>query len=283
MDLWKTPHNSENNIQFNDAGCRYNSRSYYCQPVKKKKKATPPPPRPALPVKLKIGNWWYATLDNVAPKATLGKDKGLSTTTCHSKSYARAIPSGWELAPYSSTVLKYSWSTRCLVFRNGMSYTSSKYGYNRPGRGKKCGKRQLGRVGKRYYAKKCSRRVVIRKQGITKTQVKVGRYIYATLDSVKPSSELYSDKGLSEDGCHSKGFARAIPKGWQLAPFNKKILKFPWSTYCLIFRDGKAYGTSSYGAGNNCGGSKTDPMLAKDGKKYYAKHCNRRVAIRKKR
>jgi hypothetical protein len=31
MDLWNTPHNSENNIQFNDHGCNYHSRSYYCQ------------------------------------------------------------------------------------------------------------------------------------------------------------------------------------------------------------------------------------------------------------
>jgi len=37
LHLWKTPHNSENNIQFDDgssgANCKYHSRSYYCQPL----------------------------------------------------------------------------------------------------------------------------------------------------------------------------------------------------------------------------------------------------------
>merc|ERR1719265_1197046 len=46
MDLWKSPHNSENNIQFNDGRCSYHSRSYYCQPKKVKK---PPPPAPPPP------------------------------------------------------------------------------------------------------------------------------------------------------------------------------------------------------------------------------------------
>merc|ERR1719272_2930278 len=49
MDLWKTPHNSEDNIQMNDHNCNYHSRSYYCQPVLKKggKKAIlPPAPKP---------------------------------------------------------------------------------------------------------------------------------------------------------------------------------------------------------------------------------------------
>jgi len=36
MHLWNAPHNSENNIQFNDHHCDYHSRSYYCQPVMKK-------------------------------------------------------------------------------------------------------------------------------------------------------------------------------------------------------------------------------------------------------
>jgi len=48
LDLWRTPHGSENNIQFNDGNCNYRSRSYYCQPVMAKpKKRRPPPPPPA--------------------------------------------------------------------------------------------------------------------------------------------------------------------------------------------------------------------------------------------
>jgi hypothetical protein len=48
MHLWNSPHNSENNIQFNDAHrhkCAYHSRSYFCQPkaVKKTKKTVPKP------------------------------------------------------------------------------------------------------------------------------------------------------------------------------------------------------------------------------------------------
>jgi hypothetical protein len=31
LDLWRTPHNSENNIVFNDGRCNYHARSYYCQ------------------------------------------------------------------------------------------------------------------------------------------------------------------------------------------------------------------------------------------------------------
>jgi len=46
MDLWRSPHNSENNIQFNDHNCNYHSRSYFCQTKKVKK---PPPPAPAPP------------------------------------------------------------------------------------------------------------------------------------------------------------------------------------------------------------------------------------------
>lgn len=38
MDLWKTP-TSENTVKFNDQRCKYRSRSYYCQPVKRKGKA----------------------------------------------------------------------------------------------------------------------------------------------------------------------------------------------------------------------------------------------------
>lgn len=37
MDLWRTPHNTENNIQFNDGSCSYRSRSYYCQPKQTKR------------------------------------------------------------------------------------------------------------------------------------------------------------------------------------------------------------------------------------------------------
>jgi len=48
LHLWRTPHNSENNIQFNDGSCHYHSRSYYCQP-KLVKKPKPPAPAPAPP------------------------------------------------------------------------------------------------------------------------------------------------------------------------------------------------------------------------------------------
>ena len=123
LDLWRTPHNSENNIVFNDGRCNYRSRSYYCQPVMPKPKPRPPPPPPPAPRKIKHGNYYYASLDNVAATAKYGTDKGLSHKSCHIRQYARAVPSGWELAPYSRAILEYPWSTHCLIFNNGKSYT----------------------------------------------------------------------------------------------------------------------------------------------------------------
>merc|ERR1719454_2447494 len=76
LHLWRTPHNSADNIQMDDANCNYHSRSYYCQPKMKKKAAPPPPPPPApLPKTTKIGSFNYATLDNVPPDAKYGSVK----------------------------------------------------------------------------------------------------------------------------------------------------------------------------------------------------------------
>jgi len=49
LNLWRTPHNSENNIQFNDGNCGYHSRSYYCQTVQKPKPKPTPAPAPPPP------------------------------------------------------------------------------------------------------------------------------------------------------------------------------------------------------------------------------------------
>ena len=52
MDLWRTPHNSENNIQFNDWRCNYRSRSYYCQPEATTTTTTAAPVYPRIPTPL---------------------------------------------------------------------------------------------------------------------------------------------------------------------------------------------------------------------------------------
>ena len=189
LDLWRTPHNSENNIVFNDGRCNYRSRSYYCQPVMPKPKPRPPPPPPPAPKKIKQGNFYYATLDSVAATAKYGKDRGLSHKTCHLRRYARAVPSGWELAPYNRAILNYPWSTHCLIFSNGKSYGGSDYS-----RGRACGNNLLGKTGNKYYATSCSRRVVIRRQIAPSKALKVGGYWYKTLDNVNPHSGYGKDK-----------------------------------------------------------------------------------------
>jgi len=273
LDLWRTPHNSENNIQFNDGRCNYRSRSYYCQPVMAKPKPRPPPPPPPAPKKVKSGNFYYATLDNVAATARYNTDRGLSDKSCHRRQYARAVPSGWELAPYNRAILNYPWSTHCLIFSNGKSYGGGAYG-----RGRGCGNNQLVKRGNKYHARSCSRRVVIRKQITPSKALKVGGYFYKTLDNVNPHAGYGKDRGLSHSSCHYKKYARAIPAGWQLAPYNRAILNYPWSTHCLIFNNGRTYGTKTYGINRNCGG----PYLGKTGNRYYAKYCSRRVVIRQK-
>jgi hypothetical protein len=243
--------------------------------VMPKPKPRPPPPPPPAPKKIKRGNFYYATLDNVAATARYGRDRGLSHRTCHLSRYARAIPSGWELSPYNRAVLNYPWSTHCLVFNNGKSYTGATYGR---GRGRGCGNGQLGKRGNKYYVKGCSRRVVIRRQITPRKALKVGGYFYKTLDNVDPNAGYGRDRGLSHSSCHYRKYARAIPAGWQLAPYNRAILNYPWSTHCLIFKDGRTYGTRTYGINRNCGG----PYLGKTGNRYYAKYCSRRVVIRQK-
>jgi len=279
LDLWRTPHNSENNIQFNDWNCNYHARSYYCQP--KFKKPLPPPPPPAAPkgpAKVKVSNWVYGTLDEVPMDAKYGTAAGRSSKTCHSRRYARALPKGWELAPFKRSVLDHPWSTHCLIFKDGKSYGGSGYG-----KGRKCGNNMLKKDGNRYYSRACSRRIVIRKPSIPKNQLKVGKYFYMTLDEVNPSAGYGKDKGLSDARCHKTSYKRAIPQGWELAPLpsaadRKQLFNKPWSTHCLIFKDGKSYGTSTYGKGRNCGGGN----LYKSGNRYAARYCSRRVLLRKK-
>jgi len=238
-----------------------------------KPKPRPPPPPPPAPKKIKQGNFYYATLDSVAATAKYGKDRGLSHKTCHLRQYARAVPSGWELAPYNRAILNYPWSTHCLIFSNGKSYGGSDYS-----RGRACGNNLLGKTGNKYYATSCSRRVVIRRQIAPSKALKVGGYWYKTLDNVNPHSGYGKDRGLSDPACHRSQYARAIPAGWQLAPYNRAILNYPWSTHCLIFNNGQTYGTKTYGINRNCGG----PYLGKSGNKYFAKYCSRRVVIRQK-
>ena len=249
LDLWRTPHNSENNIVFNDGRCHYRSRSYYCQPVMPKPKPPPPPPPPPAPRRIKHGDFYYATLDSVAANAPFGTDKGLSQIVCHMSRYARAVPSGWELAPYNRAVLNYKWSTECLIFNNGKSYTGADPRV-KP-RAKNCGSNVLGKRGNKYFAKSCSRRIVIRRQITPSKAVKVAGYFYKTLDNVNPRARYGRDRGLSGPDCHTSRYARAVPAGWQLAPYNRAILNYPWSTHCLIFKDSRAFGTKGYGSGRN--------------------------------
>ena len=101
------------------------SRSYYCQPVMPKPKPRPPPSPPPALRRIKHGNFYYASLDSVGATARYGTDKGLSNKYCHSKQYARKLPSGWTVAPYNRAILDYPWSTHCLIFNTGRSYTGA--------------------------------------------------------------------------------------------------------------------------------------------------------------
>jgi hypothetical protein len=189
--------------------------------------------------------------------------------------FKRAVPSGWEIAPYVRKVLDYPWSTHCLVFKDGRSWTGGTYGR---GRGRDCGRSQLKKSGNKYYVGSCARRIVIRKQITPRKALKVAGYFYKTLDNVDPNAGYGRDRGLSNTACHTSQYARAVPAGWQLAPYNRAILNYPWSTHCLIFKDGRSYGTKTYGINRGCGVN----IMGKRGNKYYAKYCSRRVVIRQK-
>ena len=93
--------------------------------------------------------------------------------------------------------------------------------------------------------------------------------------AIQPKMELVQDRGLSSPTCHTSQYKRAIPAGWQLAPYNREILYYPWSAQCLLFKNGQAYGTKSYGINRNCGGQ----YLVKKGNKYYATGGLHKMAI----
>merc|ERR1719502_161173 len=183
LHLWRTPHNSESNIQFDDNQCHYHSRSYYCQPRMKSRAAIKAEERKAAEERRKqkerdakkkalaaskisrsinLGNGVYASLDNVNPNARYGRDAGRSSSSCHSSSYAAAIPKGWELAPYNRAVLAYPWSTHVLVFKDGRAWGGKDYSqYRQFGGGG-----YLRKKGNKYYSGVCSGRIIIRKKPV---------------------------------------------------------------------------------------------------------------------
>ena len=96
-------------------------------------------------------------------------------------------------------------------------------------RGRNCGGGQLKwDANGKYYASSCSRRIVIRRQITPSKALKVGGYYYKTLDNVNPHAGYNKDRGLSTPSCHTSQYARAIPAGWELAPYNRAILNYPW-------------------------------------------------------
>jgi len=106
------------------------------------------------------GKYCYATMDykNCNPDSKYKK----CTQTCQN-SYM-AMPSGWQLVPYTSAVKtnivdKHGFGTHCLIFSNGQSY----YGAASQWRGKDSGADQLLRSGSKYKARGCSYKVLIRK------------------------------------------------------------------------------------------------------------------------
>merc|ERR1719379_512613 len=183
LHLWRTPHNSASNIQFDDNQCHYHSRSYYCQPRKKTRAAIKAAERKAAEERRKqkerdarkkalaaskisrsinLGNGVYASLDNVNPNARYGRDAGRSSSSCHSSSYAAAVPAGWEIAPYNRAVLAYPWSTHVLVFKDGRAWGGKDYSqYRQFGGGG-----YLRKKGNKYYSGVCSGRIIIRKKPV---------------------------------------------------------------------------------------------------------------------
>merc|ERR1719235_2929740 len=206
--------------------------------MQKPKPPPPPPPPSPGPMKVKVSKWIYGTLDEVPMDAKYGTVAGKSDKTCHRRQFARALPKGWELAPFKRSILDHPWSTHCLIFKDGKSYGGSAYN-----KGRGCGNNMLKKDGNRYYARACSRRIVIRKPDMGKNVIKVGKYFYKTLDEVNPKAGYNKDKGLSTKSCHTAPYARSIPQGWELAPLpnsneRKQLFNLPWSTHCLIFRMG---------------------------------------------
>jgi len=277
MDLWRTPHNSENNIQMNDWNCNYHSRSYYCQPKYKKPSPPPRPPPPACSKRVVvIGGYEYATLDRACATAGYNKDKAMySDKTCHRSQYKRSIPSGWELAPFERGLLNYAWSTHCLIFKDGKSYGTKGWGASQY---RNCGSNLLRNSNGRYYASSCSRRVAIRRKVAPKNSIVAGGSIYMAMDGVNPHAGYNKDKG----NCQRQ--AISIPSGWELAPepsraVAKEILKHPWSCHCLIFSNGQTRGTSTYNR-DMCIGKGW--LVKKGNNQYAAKGCSLRVLLRKK-
>jgi len=83
------------------------------------------------------------------------------------------VPSGWKLAPYDSAIVDevvatHSWGTDCMIFANGESYYTSALNDGRDA-GNNCTSSglppgaALGAISEGYYAKYCTRRVLLMK------------------------------------------------------------------------------------------------------------------------
>jgi len=230
---------------------------------------------------VKVGGYEYATLDGACADALYGKAKAMyGDKTCQRAQFKRAVPAGWELAPYERTLLTNGWSTHCLVFNDGRSFGTKGWAANQY---KNCGSNLLRNDRGRYYVSSCSRRIAIRRHLAPKNGVVIDSSVYMTLDEVNPHAWYGKSKGLSDSTCHRRNHARAIPAGWELAPepnaaTTRKILALPWSTHCLVFANGQSRGTSTYKRWNCLGKG----YLSKTGNNYYARSCSLRVLLRKK-
>ena len=102
----------------------------------------------------------YAVMDHCA------RDNGYGECSSNCQSSYIALPSGWELVPYSADLVTnvvrrsptetsaYGWGTHCLVFSNGESYYTNS--------GIACGSGQLLTSGNSYKISSCCRKVLMR-------------------------------------------------------------------------------------------------------------------------
>ena len=115
-------------------------------------------------------------------------------------------------------------------------------------------------------------------EGCPVNAVGYGGYCYATMDysECAPSGEF----GSCPKNCQDQPMK--LPPQWELAPYSEGVVrevvaKYPFSTLCVVFSNGNAYGTKSYHpAGKLC----LHGMLVASGSSYKAKLCEMKVLIR---
>ena len=108
----------------------------------------------------------------------------------------------------------------CFEFKVNCFKTYSAGATYGGGRGRGCGNNQIRKVGNKYYAAGCSRRLIIRRQITPSKALLVGGYFYKTLDNVNPHAGYNKDR-RSQGRFGNLRVSQGIPKAFRL--FNKSV------------------------------------------------------------